>query len=264
MYAQFILTPIIIFILIAFILLLFIIYRRRKKYSDREIELLRLNQEKEILSAKIEIQEELHQRISMDIHDNVGQSLLLANINLSILQNIKILNSDQLQIMLETKKLITQASEDITEHTRSMNPDRIYLIGVFEAMRIELENLKRKNLYNIKIHFYQEIEKSINIKNNIQIMIFRVFQEGLKNIIKYANATQITLTVNQNKNSLIITIQDNGIGFKIKDQNLTNGIGLNNMKKRIDSIGGQLEILSSPGQGTTLIIKIAINNLQTG
>lgn len=95
-------------------------------------------------------------------------------------------------------------------------------------------------------------------------MIFRVFQEGLKNIIKYANATQITLTVNQNKNSLIITIQDNGIGFKIKDQNLTNGIGLNNMKKRIDSIGGQLEILSSPGQGTTLIIKIAINNLQTG
>lgn len=259
-YAQFIVTILIIMLLIGFILILFLIYRKRKTLADKEIEYLRLNQEKEILSAKIEIQEEIHQRISMDIHDNVGQSLLLANINLSLLQKTLLLTNDKNDLLEETKKLVIKASEDITLHSRSMNPDRITQIGLFVAIRIELENLESKNLFKIELSLPLDYSDII-LKPNVQLMIFRVFQEVLKNIIKYAKASSIYLEVQKTSTSIKLTIKDNGVGFDLLSENFSSGIGLKNMKKRINLFRGEFLIISELNKGTIITITIPNEHL---
>jgi signal transduction histidine kinase len=189
----------------------------------------------------------------------VGQSLLLVNVNFTIL--LKQLNENPNAVLLikESKELLTQSMENLTSLSRSMNPDRIVEMGVFKAITEELKQLSDKKLFEIDIHIPQIFQDTIQLKPDLQLVIFRIYQEAVKNIIKYAEATKIKFEVEKSENKLIISIIDNGKGFDTTGLSSVSGIGLRNMQKRLAIFGGNVTVKSTINEGTCIQLIVSYN-----
>lgn len=255
-YTQFLATSLIVAILIGFVVLLTVFYQKRKIQQQKEMELLKAEMEKEILSTRMEIQEAVQRDISMEIHDNVGQTLLLTNVNLTILANQIAADPDALQIVQECRDLVKKSLEDLTYLSRSMHPDRIVEIGFSEAIIYELEHLKRKNILDFTFDMDTNIIQQMTFKPNIQLLLFRIYQEGIKNILKYASASKVSLSIVHKNQGLVMLLTDNGVGFDPDDQRKQQGIGLLNMRRRVAIFNGTLDITSKPDKGTTVEVYI--------
>ncbi len=259
-YTQLLANMLIIGLLVGFIAFLSLLYQKRKQQQKKELELLKSNAEKELLNIKLEIQEEIERTISMEMHDNIGQTLLLANVNMSIAQ--KQLNTDpSIQVLIqETKELLMKSMEDITSLSRSMNPDRITGLGVFTAITTELENLQHKKLFDVNIMNEFTKEDQTMIKPEIQIILFRIYQEAIKNIIKYAQANTVTFEVIRVTDKVKMTIKDNGVGFDL-DKTNNNGLGLRSITSRVSMFSGECSINSAVGKGTSVQVIISAFDL---
>ncbi len=255
-YTQFLAITLIIGFLVGFVVLITLLYQKRKKQQEKELELLKVTIEKEMLNTRMEIQETVQREISMEIHDNVGQTLLLTNINLTILINQIEQDTSTLQLIQESRELLKKSIEDLTYLSRSMNPDRIVEIGVFNAIAYELENLKRKNIVNITIEMDESFVQKMELKPEIQLLLFRIYQEAIKNILKYSAASQVDFRLIRKENGVEMSIMDNGIGFDQREEGIKHGIGFNNMKKRVAIFKGTFRIESEPGMGTFVRVTI--------
>jgi len=262
-YIQFLTSIIVAILLIGTITILLLTYQKKKIKQKEELAKIKLLYEKELIQTQLDIQEQLLTDVAMEIHDNVGQVMMLARVNTTLLQKT-VLDHDSEQLLIETKKLISQALEDITELSRSMHTDRILQMGVINAICRDLENLSKKGLFEFELKPLQNETNQIDLSKQQQLTIYRSFQEISKNIIKHSQATKVSFNVFKSSNSLVIEIQDNGVGFgSIYIQNQSTaylGIGISSMQKRLNSIRGNLEIKSKPSEGTTIRLIIPLLN----
>jgi glucose-6-phosphate-specific signal transduction histidine kinase len=145
-YFQLIVSIILAFCIIGFIIITIKLYNKKKQKQLQEIETIKLSYEKALLQTQVEIQEEVLKNISMELHDNIGQIILLANINATILQKMQ-LPPEATKLIIDTKSILKNASEDISELSRSLNSERIIELGVFSAIIKELKQLEKKELF---------------------------------------------------------------------------------------------------------------------
>lgn len=255
-YTQILANILIVVLLIGLVILLTLLYQKRKIQQNREMELLKAEMEKELLTTRVEIQENIQRELSMEIHDNVGQTLLLANVNLTILMSQIKENIEAIQLIQESKELLKKSMEDITAVSRSMNPDRIVEIGVFNAIAYELDVLKRKNILSVIIEIDEAMASDWQLKPEIQLVLFRIYQEGIKNILKYASASLVEFTLIRTQHGVDMLLKDNGVGFDLGLSEKRDGIGLRNIQKRVAIFNGSFDIESAPGKGTSLRIFI--------
>ncbi len=251
-YIQLLTSIIIIGLLVGFVAFITLLYKRRKAEQKKEMELLKTQVEKELLTTKLEIQQEIEQAISMEMHDNVGQTLLLASVNLAIIDKQMEGTGELSKLVQESKLLITKSLEDITSLSRSMNPDRIVETGVFSVIENELSILAQKGLFQVSTNIDLTPEDRMSVLPEIQIIIFRIYQEAIKNTIKYAEASEVSLDITKHENQISFSLKDNGKGFDTTNPEIHNGIGLRNMKKRVRIFAGALNINAAPGYGTTI------------
>lgn len=260
-FIQFLSSIILAILLVGTIVSIVLIYQKKKIKQKEELINLKLRHEKELIQTQLDIQEELLSNVSMEIHDNVGQVMMLAKVNTTLLQKLP-LDQESEQIVQETKQLITQALEDLTELSRAMHSDRILQMGVIKAIYKEFEMMAKKGLFEFEYISDLDINSPFNLSKQSQLTIYRTFQEISKNIIKHSKATRVTLDVRFINETIIIEIQDNGIGVnKINasaSQEPTNGMGINSMLKRIQSINGKFEIHSEIERGTQIRLIIPI------
>lgn len=242
----------------------FIIYKTIKNYNhqslllQRNIENLKFTQEKLLLQTEIEIQEQTFKFISMEIHDNITQVLSLAKLHLNCIELIKDFeNTDRLN---KSKDLISKSLEDLSNLSKSLDSDIIESHGLVHAIQYEIERWKRFTDDKIELQIIGNVD-FLNNKNDL--LIFRIIQEALNNIIKYAKASVITIRIEQNDSDLKISVNDNGIGFDIEkiyeNKKVGKMSGLKNMKQRAEILSGTLNIFSSPGGGSTVEAIIPLN-----
>ncbi len=243
----------ILFILLVIFLLIFVIQLKKRKFKfefekkDRE-----QNFQQTLLQTQIEIQEQTLTNISQELHDNIGQTLSLAKLNLNTL---KLQDATKAQESIDiTKGLITQSLVNIRNLAKSMLGEKITEIGLQQALQNELKILEHSGLYQIS---FTANEHANNLTPQQELLTFRILQEALQNIIKHAEATKIDVQMDSSSLQTNITITDNGKGFNIGslDANST-GIGLKNMKTRAALINAELQIESTIFQGTSFCIKI--------
>ncbi len=229
-------------------------------YSQQKIknrQLLRENQLKDAL-AKIETQSKLQDqrlRISRDLHDNIGAQLTFI---ISSLDNLKYGFKLPEKLGDKLKSISTFTSSTIYELR-----DTIWAMNKNE---ISIEDLQsRISNFIDKAHIASEgiefnFNKGEHIKDDLQFTsvegmnIYRIIQEAVNNAIKYAEATKITVEVNQIDDKLLVQVSDNGKGFDVLKVELGNG--LNNMRKRAHEIDGELTVTSSEGNGTTVKLQM--------
>jgi two-component system NarL family sensor kinase len=236
-------TSILMFFLVAFILFLFFVFQLRKRKAQAILE-------KEILAAQIEIQEQTFKNVSQEIHDNVGQVLSLAKLNLNSFLHVA--NEKENSKMESTRQLISKAIGDLRNLSRSMQGNKISETGLQAAIKNELSILEDTGQYETKL---EVIGAEFRLDMQKEMMLFRMVQEAITNCIKYAKAKNIKVKIENHDDRYAVSVQDDGIGFDITNlQSDKTGIGLRNMQNRATLIRASLVINSVLKQGTTIEI----------
>ncbi|MBO9594496.1 MAG: sensor histidine kinase [Niabella sp.] len=240
---------IILFWLITGGIIYFIIqYQRRKFRHLKEKADLQAAFEKDLLQSQIEIQEQAFNTISRELHDNIGQQLSLAKLNLNTL---KAVSGQQDKNKIESSlELISNSIEQIRSISKTLLGEKISAIGVVEAIKNEAERLHKTGIFEVS---FSSSLPAIPLPPQKEIILFRIVQEALNNTIKHAEATRVSLAIREETTYIKIFIQDNGKGFNLEEDN-SSGIGLLNMRNRAQTIGAALNIDSTLHRGTTVEI----------
>ncbi len=245
------------FILIgSFLLLLVIVFHRRHRKNKEEKEEMRNRFEQTLLKTQLEIQEQAFNYISQEIHDNIGQILSLARLNLNTFET-KVAEEK----LIQTDELLGKAIKDLRDLSHNLHNNRIHNIGITESIRQLLNSLEKTGRF--QTHFYASDNFHI-LDANTDIILYRMIQEIINNIIKHAHATRIDVEIRSDQErETIIRISDNGIGFNpALLQEDRPGIGLRNIINRAKMIQTRVEVNSSPGNGTIITLHVPSKSSQ--
>ena len=224
----------------------------REENTQYQVKLVEaLNQYSQNLITNIEAE---RQRLAMDIHDGLGQNLLTIRNN--ILRTLKqkgisVKMQDTLDLLLD---ITTDTLEDARAMSCNLRPPILNTMGLTVAVQTLTEKMKKSSTLKIVLQMRNSIDGLV--QKDLEINIYRIFQESFNNVIKHAKASKIDLEIFQKNNFLEISFKDNGIGF---DQNLQfNGQGILGIKERVSLLKGTLTIVSDTNIGTSLYVKIPI------
>lgn len=215
--------------------------------------------ENRITRAIIKTQEDERYEIGGELHDNVCQILAAAKMNMDLLKaGLEKEHQNAYQTVLDS---IILANEEIRNLSHRLAPvffEGSSLKGSLEQL---LTTINTDNRYHISFYFDESFEKQ-SIQRDLQLNLYRIAQEAISNITKYAHAKEIRVEVILYKNYLNLLISDNGIGFNTSK--MTTGIGIANIKRRTEFFNGSFLLTSSPGAGCEIVVKIPIgvNNVQ--
>ena len=211
----------------------------------------------EILKTQLEIKEQTLKNVSEEIHDNIGQVLSLVVLNLSALELADPVNAAA-KIESSTR-LVEKAVADLRNLSKTMDADNIARLGLVGVIKFDLELLEKTGVFHTSIKLSGQ-EKGLDRQQ--KLVVYRIFQQSLNNIIKHAKASSIAVHLDFSGAGLNIKIEDNGIGFEMngmKDKNMANGAGIKNMKNRAQLIGASFIINSRAGAGTIISMNIPYN-----
>lgn len=238
----------IIFLLVSFVIIFFVAFQRRKnKLLLAQLE-AKQKFEKELATSQLEIQEQTFKNIAWELHDNVGQLLSVVNLQLNMLKN-NIPNEFDDQIT-ETKGVVSEAVQEIRSLSKILNHDVVLKNGLVTSLNIELERFNRLQFLDASFTIKGEI---VALDNENEILIFRILQEFLSNVIKHAKASKLIVTLNYKENSLIINAVDDGVGFNKSEK--TQSSGMQTMKARAELLKADFSLKSKLGEGTKLYLK---------
>lgn len=239
-----------------FFVLIFILFIRyfRKLYKMRD-ERLQLEAQiaKEVNNARNEIQQLTLNTISQEIHDNVGQLLSLAKMQLNLIAESTEKNP---QLIEETKENISKAMSDLRDLAKGLSSDRIKALGLYDSVIQEAERISRAGSLSVEVCSDGERKEPDHQK---QLVIFRVIQECFQNIIKHAQAAHVKVAFTYMPSACDISIQDDGKGFEFNSERTsTSGLGLMNIFNRVNLVGGVAKVNTAPGKGTQILLHIPI------
>jgi signal transduction histidine kinase len=254
--SEYVITGAIIFLILALLFVLFMVFsvqRRRKMLLEKKQIELQFSQT--LLQSQLEIQEQTLKNISQEIHDNIGQALTLAKLNLNTLGAE--LDEAPMQKISNSKEIISKAINDLRDIGRSLNTDYIADMGLHKALEFEFNLISRSSTIQTKL---QAAGEPFRMDQQKELILFRIIQEALNNSIKHASAKNINARIVYSNDKLELSIADDGKGFEATETPKDNGsgLGLRNMQNRAKLIGAELNINSSPGNGT--VIKILLPN----
>lgn len=251
---------VIFFIIISILLILtlsmfiaLIIYRYQQKQNryHRDIEALKISYQNSLLQSQLEIQEQTFQNISREIHDNIGQKLTLAKLHLNTL--IYNIEDETAARVNDSINIIGEAITDLSDISRSMNSEVLLNNGLIKALEFETAQFLKSGRYKI---CFSVTGEPVFLDANTELVLFRITQEALANIIKHADASAIDIRLHYDNTFVTMAINDNGKGFRT-DENYF-GTGLSNMKKRANAIKANLQISSTPNECTQIKIEIPL------
>ncbi len=253
-----IVVTIIIFLLAGFFIVALVAYiNERKKKHIEEKQSMELNFQEELLRTQLEIQEQTLKNISQEIHDNIGQVLSLAKLNLGTMNTGE---PEKLQQKIDaSKNLVSKAIQDLRDLSKSLNSDYVEEVGLAKAVEYEMEIIKRLGLFEIRFELSGSIYRAERKK---ELILFRIIQEGISNIIKHAQAKKIHVMMYYRPETLEIYIQDDGIGYMpgaMPDPGeQRSGLGIKNMYNRARMINADFKIAGVKDEGTILEIKLKV------
>ncbi len=240
---------ILLLLLISFIITIVYKYQQKQNAHFKDIEALKTSHENSLLQSQLEIQEQTFQKISREIHDNIGQKLTLAKLYLNTL-NYAYTDKTMVQVN-DSVNIIGEAINDLSDLSHSMSSEIILNNGLIRALEFEAAQLTKSGIYKI---CFSATGSPVFMDTNTELMLFRIVQEVLNNIVKHADASEIDINLHYTDALLIIEIKDNGKGFYTSKT--WPGTGLQNIKKRTNILKGNFNINSTIDVGTQIKIEI--------
>jgi signal transduction histidine kinase/DNA-binding NarL/FixJ family response regulator/ligand-binding sensor domain-containing protein len=214
--------------------------------SRRKLAMLRKEKEQQenFTRKLIETQEAERAKVARELHDSLGQNLLVLKNLLGLYKKKTKSNDEDIDSISD---IISQSIDEVRTISSALHPHQLTRFGLNSALITMIEKVSSSS--NIKIEF-QKPEEKIYLGPKTSITLYRIIQEGLNNIIKHSRATEAIVSIKLIDKNLEVIVADNGKGF---NENPETGSGIFNMKERISLIGGSMEIKSVLNEGTRLI-----------
>jgi two-component system NarL family sensor kinase len=235
-------------LLFGFLFFMLIWQRKRSNLFIVERERMQVIFNEQLLHSQLEAQEQTFNIISQEIHDNVGQILSLAKVQLNIIEQGEVLDRT---LLSDVKESVSKAMADLRDIAKSLNSERIKQASLTETISHELARIHRSGLMLTNM---QITGKEQTLQDQKKLILYRIIQEALQNILNHSKATNIDLQFDYKPDFLHIQIADNGKGFDSNLPNRNDGLGLQNMVNRAALIGGSAHINSIINSGTTITI----------
>lgn len=218
------------------------VHRQRQNQNKQKLEQLTAAYEKTLLNVENEIQQETLTQIGRELHDNIGQLLSLAKLSL---------NSSKPEKQTEGKEYINQIIKEVRALSKTLNLDWVESVSLDDFILQQLEKIQATGFCQTAFesdHSFQKLEK------DQKLVLIRVIQECLNNAIKHAQPDQITIQIVQNGPGRKISISDDGKGFDTSQK--SQGSGMYNLSKRMETIGGKFMLTSIVGKGTQITLEL--------
>ena len=233
-------------------LLGYLLFNRRKLQQEAKLQAEVTKQQELAIQAVLEAEERERKRISSDLHDGVGQTIMALKMNLmGINDYIDFKNEKARKVFENALSLATDSAKEVRSISHQMMPNALLKSGLASALRefinkVEVENLK----INLSVNNLNQ-----SIDGNIEKVLYRVIQESVNNVVKHAQASELNIQLSKTTQFIEATIEDNGVGFDPKERDFE-GIGLKNIRDRVAFLKGSVDISSQKGKGTLLAISI--------
>ncbi len=242
----------IILFFVSFSIIFFIAFQRRK--NKLLLDKLKAEQrfEDEIFKSRIEIQEQALKNVSWELHDNIGQLLSTAMMQINIMQTT--IDDKTSESLNDVRKLVGDSLQEIRSLSKTLNNEVIQNVGLEQSIRVELKRFEKLNFLTPSLTVKGE-EQYIDPKE--EIILYRIIQEFFSNTIKHAEASHLDVELLYTPKRLDIHIQDDGVGYDMKTVQANSG--LLNMKSRASLVNADLEYISSPGKGVLLKLSYPIH-----
>lgn len=246
---------IIVFVVLTSLVIFILLFYQKKRFLHNK-KLLEMEKQyrEELLQVQLETQEQTLQYLSDELHDNLGQVASLIKLNLHTLQLSD--DSKDKEKLDATIQLTRSLIADMKSLSVSLGSDHIARTGLYRAIEMEVERVNKTGQF---VAVFKRENEVPDISNDKAIIIYRMVQEVLNNIVKHSSAKQLTVRVRTTENLVILAISDDGKGFDVENKMKNgNGAGLYNLKKRAALIGADFTILSTPGNGTKITIGLPL------
>jgi signal transduction histidine kinase len=243
-----------IFLLMPVFLILYIrSYTRHKKNHFLEKQNMQQKFESEMLQTRVEVQDQTMQTIATELHDNVGQLLSLTTLTLN---SVNLNDGEKARKKIDNSlALVNKSIKELRELAKLLHGEQLVENGIGHAIDQEINWLNKAGSYELKIN-NQLIDLQITSPNK-DLIILRLLQEIINNIIKHALATYIQIDSYLADHTLHLRVAENGVGFNPEEiRSKKSGMGLNSIYKRIEMINGKLILNSTPGEGTSISIEV--------
>lgn len=217
-----------------------------------------LEQEKQLLAADAMLkgQEEERRRLSRDLHDGLGGMLSGIKQSLVVIKNnpeMPEVNANALSRSIES---MDQSINEMRRLARNLMPEALLKFGLKDALQDFCDYLNSSAQLNIQ---YQTFGIEERIPEAQEVIVFRIVQELLNNVVKHAKASAVILQLLRDGQRFSLTVEDNGVGMQNSTLEKAQGIGWTNIRSRVDYLNGQMDIRSKPGQGTSINIDFSLN-----
>ena len=256
-------------LLFAVAVLLVVNLRRRQRAQATELEFekeqnrrdtLALIQKMEVesLDKSLEAQDRERTRISEDLHDSLGGTLAAIQVSLSMIQETVQTSGTEIarKMYHQAVEQINQAVKDVRRISHNLGDIVLDRGGLEEAIQNLCDTLEQQGRFDLSLEMSGFTHRRLPLA--VERNVYRVVQELFQNVLKHARASEVKLQVNLIRNRLSLIMEDNGRGF---DPNLKEkqGLGMKNIHSRIQKIGGDLDIDSAPGKGTTVVLNVPLS-----
>jgi ligand-binding sensor domain-containing protein/signal transduction histidine kinase len=231
-------------------------------YKLRVHQLERAHALQEAFSRRlIESQEQERKRIAAELHDSLGQNLLVIKNRVALAK----LTSNDLPAAFQQLDQISdstmQAIQEVRQIAYNLRPHHLDSIGLTRSLEEMLRRVEESSGIGLACEI-APLDKAL--PKEAEINLYRIVQEAVSNIVKHAQATRAGVEIERQKHRLLITIRDNGKGFATEDSSRRRGLGLTGIAERVRILGGLYHIESEPGKGTTLTAELPLPDKESG
>jgi len=244
-------------VLILGALLAISMYKRYQLKQERKMQDAIMRQQDLATKAVIDAEENERSRIASDLHDGVGQMMSAAKMNLSGFENrLSFHNEQDRAAFRNTIALVDDSCREVRSVSHNMMPNALLKNGLSNAIKEFISKIDNKVL---KVNLHTE-GLNERLPSDTETVLYRVIQECVNNVIKHSGANTLDIALIRDKDGLSATIEDNGKGFDYAAVLRQSGIGLTNIRTRIQYLRGTVEVDTAPGRGTLIAVHIPLTS----
>lgn len=231
--------------IISLVLLVGVFYIRKIFQFMRRVDEIRRETEKRVLAAVIKTEEQERQRFAKELHDGLGPLLSVIKM---LVSGLEAANGTEVndKIKLNLRQAVDEAIAGVRDISANISPHILNNFGLKDAVEAFIKRLRQSG--NFRIYFTTNLGEQ-RFVYNVEVVLYRVICELINNTLRHAAATKVTIDLQLEEGVLYLEYTDNGIGFDIKGLSAHEGMGLNNMRYRLQSGNGDIEIVSEHGKG---------------
>lgn len=229
-------------------------YRRQKLKANAAMQAAILKQQEEATRAILAAEETERVRIAKDLHDGVGQMMSAAKMNLSAFeQHAAFKNPKEQNALARIISLVDESCNEVRAVSHNMMPNALLKNSLAAAVREFINQIDQRKL---KVHLYTEGLET-RLDQNTETILYRIIQECVNNVMKHAKADTLDISLVKDAAEITVTVEDNGMGFDSKMQ--SDGIGLKNIKTRVEYLRGTVDFTSQKGKGTLVALHFPLS-----